>query len=429
MSADLIVLISILSLVIFFITFIHTDTALIILIVSMLFSPELRAGDIPGRVVVLRIDDILLFVIFFGWMAKMAVNKEIGLLRKTYLNRPILIYIAISLVATFLGALRGDLRINQSFFFLLKYTEYFLVFFMVINNIKNIRQAKMFVFFLLLTCFFIGIYSWAHMGGIAERVSAPFEGKEGGEPNTLSGYLLLMMALILGFILHPSSKKMRILFSGLFVFTFIPFVMTLSRGGWLGFFPMFFTFIILCKKHRAQLIVVLIVVGSLLPFVSPDRVKARVMETFAADKTYTVMGKHISLAESAAARVDSWKVGYNRWMRNPVLGNGIPAGVVIDNQYTRVLAETGILGFLAFLWIIRTLFAYSWRLYNIRVDNEFVRAVSLGFFAGLVGLLVHACSAATFILIRVMEPFWFLAAIVAVLADIANPSTKELNHS
>jgi len=45
------------------------------------------------------------------------------------------------------------------------------------------------------------------------------------------------------------------------------------------------------------------------------------------------------------------------------------------------------------------------------------RGLALGFLAGFIGLLVHSFGAATFIIVRIMEPFWFLAAIVIVLAE------------
>jgi hypothetical protein len=38
--------------------------------------------------------------------------------------------------------------------------------------------------------------------------------------------------------------------------------------------------------------------------------------------------------------------------------------------------------------------------------------VSLGFLAGFIGLLVHGFAANTFIIVRIMEPFWFLTAVV-----------------
>jgi len=412
------VLIALLGVAVFFIAVFKINFALGILIFSMLLSPEFSAGAITGRQVVLRAEDIFLIVIFLGWMARMAINKEIGLMKRTALNQPIIIYSAICLVATLLGALQGTCNIKQGVFYLFKYIEYFAVFFMAVNNIENLRQSKVFIALLLLTCFLVDIYSWTHLGSV-ERLSAPFEGK-GGEPNTLSGYLILMMALIMGFILHSKSLGQRLLFIGFFIFTFIPFVLTLSRGGWLAFFPMFFTFILLARRYRHYLVMMLGVIALLMPYVAPDRVRARIAETFAPDKSYVVFGKKMGLSESAAARVDSWKAGFEMWVKRPVLGYGIPAGAVVDNQYTRVLSETGLLGILAFFWIIYCLLSFSWGTYKNTQGDDFAQAVSLGFLAGLAGLLAHSFSAATFIIIRVMEPFWFLAAIVAALPDIIN---------
>jgi hypothetical protein len=51
-------------------------------------------------------------------------------------------------------------------------------------------------------------------------------------------------------------------------------------------------------------------------------------------------------------------------------------------------------------------------------ENNFARGLIAGFIAGLMGLLVHAIAAETFILIRVMEPFWFLTSIVMTLPQI-----------
>ncbi|HEO64141.1 MAG TPA: hypothetical protein ENN78_02610, partial [Candidatus Omnitrophica bacterium] len=86
------------SAAVFLIAVLKTDVALVILIFSMLLSPELRLAEIPGREVVLRLDDLLLFVVFFGWLAKMAINKELGLLRHTPLNRFIISYIVVCII-------------------------------------------------------------------------------------------------------------------------------------------------------------------------------------------------------------------------------------------------------------------------------------------------------------------------------------------
>jgi hypothetical protein len=75
------------------------------------------------------------------------------------------------------------------------------------------------------------------------------------------------------------------------------------------------------------------------------------------------------------------------------------------------LIETGACGFLAFAILIGSLQYHVWRIYRT-VKDDLVRGLALGFLAGNVGLLVHSITANTFILIRVMEPYWFIAGMI-----------------
>ena len=51
------------------------------------------------------------------------------------------------------------------------------------------------------------------------------------------------------------------------------------------------------------------------------------------------------------------------------------------------------------------------------VQDDWERGLTLGFLAGFIGLLVHSFAAGTFIIVRIMEPFWFLAAVVEMLLE------------
>jgi O-antigen ligase len=96
----------------------------------------------------------------------------------------------------------------------------------------------------------------------------------------------------------------------------------------------------------------------------------------------------------------------------------------MDAQYPKILAETGIVGLLAFAWLVYALFrvgASTWQ----NAQDDLLRGLSVGLIAGLVGLLVHAIGANTFIIVRIMEPFWFLVGIVIALASIREESTRE----
>jgi hypothetical protein len=49
------------------------------------------------------------------------------------------------------------------------------------------------------------------------------------------------------------------------------------------------------------------------------------------------------------------------------------------------------------------------------LKTPYFKGLTIGFLAGLTGLLFHAIGANTFIIVRIMEPFWLLAGIITVL--------------
>ncbi|MFH1061437.1 MAG: O-antigen ligase family protein [Candidatus Omnitrophota bacterium] len=404
--------------IIFFIAFTNTDFVLFLLIFFMLLSPEFAIGGIRGREVVLRIDDIFIFVAFFGWLAKMAVNKELGFAKKTPLNQPIIIYCFLYLIGTLYGVLMGTTRWQSSIFYFLKYVEYFLLYFMVVNSLKDRRQVKMFIYCMLAIALITSVFAWyLHFSG-AERVTAPFEGKH-GEPNTLGGYLLLMMMVATGLILNITNLKERIILSAGMCVAFPAFLFTLSRSSWFGFLPAYVVLMFLSRKGKHMLLVVSLLFILLFSVIFPKYVYQRIAYTFEAQTTRVVMGKVVSIDESSAARVDTFKDSIKHWMRSPILGNGAgSAGATVDNQYMRVLIETGIFGTLAFFLVLFAIWRTALNSLNKAKDDHFAHGLTAGFIAGFIGLLFHSLGAATFILIRIMEPFWFIAAIVVSMPDL-----------
>ena len=177
----------IILLLVFVCTFIWPEAGLYVVIFSMLLSPEIIAGDLGGKATLgrgltLRLEDFLLVFIGLSWFARTAVDKTVGLFRKTPLNQPIAAYILACFLATLWGKITGNVQGKAGFFFILKYFEYMVVFFLVVNYVHSVDQAKRLLLALLITCFIVSIYGLMQIPG-GGRVSAPFEG-EVGEPNT-----------------------------------------------------------------------------------------------------------------------------------------------------------------------------------------------------------------------------------------------------
>jgi hypothetical protein len=60
-----------------------------------------------------------------------------------------------------------------------------------------------------------------------------------------------------------------------------------------------------------------------------------------------------------------------------------------------------------------------------QVKTPYFHGLTIGFFAGYIGLLFHALGANTFIIVRIMEPFWFLAGIIAVLPTLERQQQEQ----
>ena len=97
------------GIILFVVSFTSSQAALYILIFSMLLGPEIvvgkTAGAALGRGITLRLDDLILIIVSFGWLARMAVHKELGLFLRTPLNKPIAFYIIATLISTLIGAM------------------------------------------------------------------------------------------------------------------------------------------------------------------------------------------------------------------------------------------------------------------------------------------------------------------------------------
>jgi O-antigen ligase len=408
--------------IIFVVSFVSTQIALYILIFSMLLSPEFIVGGTEGatlgRGITLRVDDLLVAVIGFSWLARMAINKELGFFLRTPLNRPIAYYLLVCVASTLLGAMFGRVDLKTGLLFVLKYFEYVVIYFMVANYFKDRQQLKTFVWAMLFTCVIVSVVSLVQIPE-GERISAPFEGKV-GEPNTYGGYLVFMMSIATGLALMEESLRTRLIAFVMVILFSIPLLYTQSRSSYLAAIPAVLSFLWLSKRKQ-WIPPALLLVALLLPFMAPKVSKDRVSYTFTQGigRPDSVAIAGVQLDSSTSARIQSWQEAMRDLIRHPVLGFGVTGYRFVDAQYVRVAAETGFLGLLFFLLLLGTILRESYRVFKASHD-PFDKGLAIGFIAGFTGLLFHAIGANTFIIVRIMEPFWFIAAMVMMI-----PSLKE----
>jgi len=418
-----------------FLCFVRLRWALYVLVFACLFSPELEIGGVLSRAakrpITIRIEDILLLIIVFTWLARAAVQKELGLMLRTPLNRPIFRYAAACALATAVGVAYGWVRPPDQVaagLFVLKYIQYFVLFFMIVNHIETRRDVRNLFIAVVVTYAAVCIYCLAQVpeGG---RLTLPSEYH--GEPNTLAGYLLLMIGVCSGLLLFARSGAHKLFWGLLAAVGVVLLAYTLSRSGWAGLVGVIAVLAMFGRRRFIVLSATLLVIltFALTSFDTswmPRRVEERWRETmgqatgYAGVEPVVLMGFRLDPSaslryQSYAKALDTWGTRSVRYWVPALTGSGVlGAQTFVDGQYVRVVTETGLLGLFAFIALLVAIWRHVWTSY-LRLRKPWYRGLALGYLAGFAGLLVHALAANTFIIVRIMEPFFILTGIVALL--------------
>ena len=403
------------------ISFVRGTDGLYLLIFATLFSPEISSGMTAsksageGSSVVLRLEDIIMFAIVLGWILRSAyMGRHIGIV-KTPVTPAIWVYISASVIATLLGVLAGSVRYPLSaLFHNLKYFEYFLLFFMILAHV-NKKEFLTRMIWAMLIVFFLGlIYGYTQIGRVG-RVTAPFD----EEPATFGGYIVLLMCITGGIALSDSRVRVRSTMIFLLLFAIPPLLFTLSRASYLGLIVGLLAFLAV-SQHRILIgsISIALVAAMMLGLpLFPGTVQERVARTFERESEVHVQVAGVDFDGSSSARIVSYEQAIKQWVKRPILGYGVTGTHFIDGQYVRLLAETGVIGFSAFMLIFLRLLRETLRIHRSAPD-PFMKGLALGFFCGTFALLAHAVSANTFIIVRICEPYWLLAGLVLLIPKL-----------
>lgn len=130
---------------------------------------------------------------------------------------------------------------------------------------------------------------------------------------------------------------------------------------------------------------------------------------------------------SMGIRLDAlWPQAIKGFKTNPILGTGYSTLVKTtneeftyaestDNDYLRMLGETGLLGTIAFMWIIYAVIKYSY--INLATAEGITVVLSLGAIGATVAMLTTATYIDIFESSKVAYVYWMIAASVAYIYD------------
>lgn len=140
---------------------------------------------------------------------------------------------------------------------------------------------------------------------------------------------------------------------------------------------------------------------------------------------------------SLCIRLESlWPWAWQSFTSSPIFGTGyatlnkqfveeFTVADSTDNNYLRILGETGLLGMLAFMSILGYLVWQSVK--NLRsVSAHLIRPLLIGFLAATIGLLINAVYIDVFAASKVAYTYWLVAGMVLASINLSNqlPTSK-----
>jgi len=281
--------------------------------------------------------------------------------KKTKTNRLLIPYL-IFLTITALSLL-ASVNISASFTEIVRLVTIFslaITASLLITNKQELLQLSAVMIFSAIIPTAVAYYQYATNTGLF----VPFEGVSNrllgtlAHPNLFAYFLIIPISLAVYFLIYQekiftTERKNKLFKIFIFIFLIIslpPFILSYTRGAWLALIiTLFFVSIKRYKKFTFVILAVLII-----PFFFLKPVQNRIENA-------------LSDNNSISWRLEYWQTGFKIAQNNLLLGNGPAtaekvmadkyatesgAEIAIHNDYLKILLDSGLLGLLAYLFLI-----------------------------------------------------------------------------
>jgi O-antigen ligase len=246
-----------------------------------------------------------------------------------------------------------------------------------------------------------------------------------GRANTMGDFLLMMVGIMVGLVSYAKNSKQYLIYSMMLIFFALSLIMTKSRGAYISVPPVLFVIFAASKNKKAIMFLLIAAIFAGLYFfiinlggknvsLLMNKHHEEISEQFT--QIGDVMAEGVEVDPSLNSRVKSWEASIEQIIDYPIFGQGCGAKRLgySDNQYVRELLETGVIGFLVFLYMNLSIFLFMYSIFRKTLD-PFLRSLALGFMGGQTGMMVHGVTMSNFYTIFNMEIFWFILAIICLL--------------
>ena len=234
--------------------------------------------------------------------------------------------------------------------------------------------------------------------------------------NAVALFLGPLIAVAGSLFLHGTGRVVRAASSAFLLVVVPSMLLTFSRGGYLAMAAVAVG-LALSHRRRLWLLAGTVVAGAVLAAIPP--IFHRISVEFQNVGGTTFFGR--------AGRIELWKATLEMLRQHPIFGAGLSGFAervapywnanhperFIDphNIVLNIWVETGVLGVLAFAWLIVAAFRASW--HGWKTSDADWRPIFLGVFLALVAIVIHGLVDVPYFKNDLSLEFWALLGLVA----------------
>lgn len=210
----------------------------------------------------------------------------------------------------------------------------------------------------------------SYYGMLIDRSIPRFTGATADDPNIYVFYITLYFCYTL---INLNSKKNKL---GCFL-SAITIVLTFSRGAYVSIAIALIILLIVSNNNKMKLRVILTgFITTIILYVAGDK--------FSTNPIKYIMQRFSAVSQDGGSgRITIWLNAINTFKENPVFGIGINStieyslahysrGNYVHNSLLEVLGETGVLGFMLYMFFWISIFYYSIKLISINKKTTFL---------------------------------------------------------
>ena len=432
---------------------IEAVTITLIILTPLVFYPYLVRIFNPPKELAFN---ILVIIGLMFWFLKMTSQEEFNI-TPTPLNFPVLVFMVICPLSL--------LWSNSSMVSLLELPLFLagpILYFLVVNNIKEEHQINRLLTTVLFISSLLGIYGIFQYQGIDFAFWKANVGRNQvfglfGNVNYFAEYMIVTLPLAISLFFATRNRTHKILLLIGILAMGGSLILTFTRGSYLaiGISSLFMFFLYLAsrgkgfiKEHKKIFIFILaLIILVTFLFALPNPL----------NKSGTVISKiksRISISQftegsSLKRRIAIWKFTALMIKDHPILGSGIgtfkynslsyqakffdqgenrrlyPYGIAdkTHNEYLQLWAELGIIGLGIFIWLIITYFNYGIKLLK-RIKDRYKQGILIGLMGGIIAVLIDSIFGFPLHLPATLVLFWLVLGLTMSMNEKENDSPK-----